>query len=301
MHIFIVNFKSYYLSIYKYFLLVVRHGKKLERHDSFGSNSSQGSNSSCTPFYPKKKRKILTSRSTKNIRQMRTSSSVISNDFLNFKKVRNNANKLKTSFRGLISSKPAEKRKYSTSSDEENSSKQFKRNTGLSSVLSELRFNSSENMSNEMRCRSSLLFSSGTKTTSEDSVFFNSPTNQVDICNQSEIHEKKFEDNDALMEVINQKRLHSSLLEEKVNKKNVNFCVGSSSLTEHAEVISGISLRGLSDCSSIASHVPLQDVDRLATANGDNAVLLTPDISKQSSSKIQSVSSSISDFYCYIL
>ncbi|GFY34055.1 hypothetical protein TNCV_997361 [Trichonephila clavipes] len=81
---------------------------KLERCDSFGSNSSSSSN--YTPYCPKKKRKILSSHSTK----------IFQSNF----------------------SRPSRKRKHSSSSDDE---KAGNNRSGLSAVLSDLRFSDPEN------------------------------------------------------------------------------------------------------------------------------------------------------------
>lgn len=257
--------------------------KKLERHDSFGSSSSQGSNSSCTPFHPKKKRKILASRSAKNIREIRTSNSTVPGDHIKTKRL-STANKWKQSFLNLISTKSKRKRKHLSSSDEENCYKLPKKSTGLSSVLSDLRFSSNHSDSIEF------------KDISPDSVFSHSPTARMNISG-SEIHEKISEDS-SMLNLGNPIRLHSSLIEEK-SKKMVNFRLESSGLHRHAEEVSNISLRGLSDCSSIASHAAFHRAERFKTSEHSNFLLCTPNSNKKNQDSIMSVSIYV-DIYIYI-
>lgn len=242
--------------------------KKLERNDSFGSNSSQSSNSSTTPFYPKKKRKILNSRSAKNIREMRSSSSIIPGNEINRKTKGFNTNRLKKSFMNLISPKSREKRKHSSSSDDSCSKVQKTSSTGLTSVLSDFKLNEGLNVSSDI------------KSASDDSVFFKSPAVKLEISN-SDTHEKLINNNSVSNAAI-QRTLHSSLIEEK-SKKNVNFFFETQNSTGHTDEISYMSIRGFSDCSSVASHPPFQ--------GNSNLLFCTPDGSKRNHLNIQSVSS----------
>lgn len=165
----------------------------------------------------------------------------------------------------LITSKSKNKRKHSSSSDDDNSPKLQKRSTGLSSVLSDFQLSDSHNISSEA------------KNMSNDSVFFKSPTTNMAISG-SDIQEK-MSINNSLSNVVNQRRLHSSLIEEK--KKNVNFHFDNYSSVGHDEV-SNISLRGLSDCSSISSHAPFLRSGRFgASSEQNNLLLCTPDNNKQ--------------------
>lgn len=242
--------------------------KKLERNNSFGSNSSQSSNSSTTPFYPKKKRKILNSRSAKNIREMRSSSSIIPGNDINRKTKRPYADRLKKSFMSLISPKSREKRKHSSSSDDSCSKVQKTNNTGLTSVLSDIKLDQSLNVSSDIR------------SASDDSVFFKSPAVKIEISN-SEAHEKLI-NNNSISNTAIQKTLHSSLIEEK-SKKNVNFFFDTQNSTGHTGEVSCMSIRGFSDCSSVASHPPFRE--------NNNLLFCTPNGSRRNHLNIQSVSS----------
>ncbi|GFT76124.1 hypothetical protein TNCV_3954201 [Trichonephila clavipes] len=109
---------------------------KLERCDSFGSNSSSSSN--YTPYCPKKKRKILSSHSTKIFREIRLSGlntrpSAIPNLSYHADSLPNQESNF---------SRPSRKRKHSSSSDDE---KAGNNRSGLSAVLSDLRFSDPEN------------------------------------------------------------------------------------------------------------------------------------------------------------
>lgn len=241
--------------------------KKLERNNSFGSNSSQSSNSSATPFYPKKKRKILNSRSAKNIREMRSASSIIPGNEINRKSKGFNT-RLKKSFMSLISPKSREKRKHSSSSDDSCSKVKKTNSTGLTSVLSDFRLNQSLNVSSDI------------KSASDDSVFFKSPPVKIEISN-SEAHEKLI-NNNSISNTAIQRTLHSSLIEEK-SKKNVNFFFDTQNSTGHTDEVSYMSIRGFSDCSSVASHPPFRD--------NSNLLFCTPNGSRRNHLNIQSVSS----------
>ncbi|XP_054707549.1 LOW QUALITY PROTEIN: serine/threonine-protein kinase greatwall-like [Uloborus diversus] len=219
--------------------------RKLGKCDSFDSSS----NSISTPYYPKKKRKILSSRSTKNFREIR-SSSLTSGNSLNTKLKTSSVSSAKQAASLILNAlKLRKKRKVSFSSEEELYPKQ--QCTRLTSELSDLRFDQLCNVSTEnySGC-ASLLFSSDAKDTSEGSVFFSSPRN-VRI-----IDEKKSDSSFTSLPPINSSHLHSSLTEEKENlKKNVNFCFETSSQTTHSlNDISYISFKEISDCSSIVSH-----------------------------------------------
>lgn len=242
--------------------------KKLERNNSFGSNSSKSSNSSTTPFYPKKKRKILNSRSAKNIREMRSSSSIIPGNELDRKKKGSTTDRMKKSFMSLISLKSTEKRKHSSSSDDSCSKVQKTNSTGLTSVLSDFRLNQSLDVSSDI------------KSASDDSVFFKSPPVKIEISN-SDAHEKLI-NNNSISNTAIQRTLHSSLIEEK-SKKNVNFFFDTQNSIGHTDEVSYMSIRGFSDCSSVASHPPFRE--------NNNLLFCTPNGSRRNHLNIQSVSS----------
>lgn len=166
----------------------------------------------------------------------------------------------------LISSKPREKRKHSSSSDE-NVKKEQKISSGLTSVLSDLRFSNCHNISSDL------------KSGSDDSVFFKSPT-KINV-SKMETHEKLLSDS-SLLNPSYQQRLHSSLLEDR-GKKNVNFHLETHSSPSY------VSLRGFSDCSSIASHAAHHRSERFGSDHS-NMLLCTPDNSKQNLVNIHSVS-----------
>ncbi|XP_055931434.1 serine/threonine-protein kinase greatwall-like [Argiope bruennichi] len=183
---------------------------KLARHDSFSSTSS--SNSTFTPYCPKKKRKILSSRSTKNLREIRLSGSLTT--ALEMKPETN-----ESEFNcGSNTSKPKHKRKHSSSSDDENLPNN---KTGLSAVLSDLRFEDheidKEIISNE---------------TTMCNVFSDRNVKKCRFSLESPRHKTEYKNTHSLSESMYLKSFQSPLTEANYPKKSVNFCFKSDSSAE---------------------------------------------------------------------
>ncbi|GFU39411.1 hypothetical protein NPIL_332611 [Nephila pilipes] len=194
---------------------------KLGRRNSAGSNSSSSSN--CTPYCPKKKRKILSSRSTKNLREIRLFGlnsrpteklSLSSHDDL----LRNQ----KSGFLRLN-----RKRKRSSSSDNEIDKMASNNKTGLSAVLSNLRFSDFEDASKtDFR---------EAKISDADSVFSDQIENKSPFLFESPEPKIRCDIPLSYSGSVTQKSFQSPLKEvNQLQKKSVNFVFKSDSSTEQS-------------------------------------------------------------------
>ncbi|GBM44944.1 Serine/threonine-protein kinase greatwall [Araneus ventricosus] len=192
---------------------------KLGRHNSFSSNSS--SSSTFTPYCPKKKRKILSSRSTKNLREIRLSGSLTTALEMKPEASENDTSHSETFNCDSNTSKPKHKRKHSSSSDDEN----LPRNrTGLSAVLSDLRFTDHE-IARE-------IISSEAKVCTKDNVFFSRNIKKCRFSLESPRHKVEYENFHSFSESKCPRSFQSPLPEANQAKKSVNFCFKSDTSTE---------------------------------------------------------------------
>ncbi|CAL1266255.1 unnamed protein product [Larinioides sclopetarius] len=192
---------------------------KLGRHNSFSSNSS--SSSTFTPYCPKKKRKILSSRSTKNLREIRLSGSLTTALEMKPETSENNTSHYETFNSDSKGSKPKHKRKHSSSSDDEN----LPRNkTGLSAVLSDLRFTDHE-IARE-------IISSEAKASIKDNVFIGQNLKKCCFSLESPRHKVEYENFHSFSESMCPRNFQSPLTEANQPKKSVNFCLKRDTSTE---------------------------------------------------------------------
>ncbi|XP_042897815.1 serine/threonine-protein kinase greatwall isoform X2 [Parasteatoda tepidariorum] len=183
--------------------------------ESFDHHSSQSSCSSYTPLVPRGKRKFRNNRSVRNLRKTRSQSSLTSPAFINSKIKRLGKQSLDSGLEKII------KRKRSSSGSSDHSLRHLKklRSTGLTTVLSELRFNAESNMF-------------------EDSSISLNPNSSIDsdrnVSGDSVFLNHSFSPKNCHPELRETHSLPQSILQTPfagldLPKKSVNFCFNSQS------------------------------------------------------------------------
>ncbi|XP_035219143.1 serine/threonine-protein kinase greatwall-like isoform X2 [Stegodyphus dumicola] len=255
--------------------------KKLERCDSFGSNSSHSSNSSCTPYCPKKKRKILSSRPTKNFRQIRSSSGT-SGNCKNVEVKKSNRSEVSKSQSSDICIQRTKKRKCSSDSDED-LNMVLRKSAGISSMFANLQFSNNSAVSDELSdSKMSLIFSNDAINTSNDSVFLSSNSSTTDLSEDKPTGNFKTSVSHSVADSVDSCHLHSSFFEEKSLKRNVAFCLDSVKLITPENDTKGLNEYSCTEHSSPDASFGNNELKNMKSSN----VFYTPGNSKSKDSKI---------------